>query len=170
MLEGWAPCLDLTCSFSLRARYLKHTIWLPYGSCLVFLSVRTIAMEWELRLKELQPVLTTTKEETSFQGSGWVQSQLFWGGGSGEMRAHTCTYIHMCVFLLFIIIFLKHRKIRKWIPIALMELLELEVWGLAWFLPQLVVCVYQVDGMDVLGVREAVKFAAEHCRAGKVSC
>lgn len=27
----------------------------------------------------------------------------------------------------------------------------------------------QVDGMDVLSVREAVKFAADLCRAGKVS-
>lgn len=27
----------------------------------------------------------------------------------------------------------------------------------------------QVDGMDVLCVREAAKFAADHCRAGKVS-
>lgn len=30
------------------------------------------------------------------------------------------------------------------------------------------VCV-QVDGMDVLCVREATKFAADHCRSGKVS-
>lgn len=27
----------------------------------------------------------------------------------------------------------------------------------------------QVDGMDVLCVREATRFAAEHCRSGKVS-
>ena len=27
----------------------------------------------------------------------------------------------------------------------------------------------QVDGMDVLCVREATQFAADHCRAGKVS-
>lgn len=26
----------------------------------------------------------------------------------------------------------------------------------------------QVDGMDVLCVREATQFAADHCRAGKV--
>lgn len=27
----------------------------------------------------------------------------------------------------------------------------------------------QVDGMDVLCVREATRFAADHCRSGKVS-
>lgn len=63
-------------SFSFRARYLKHTTWQPCGNCLVFSSVRTIGMGWELRLKGLQPVRTTTKEETSFQGSGWVQLQF----------------------------------------------------------------------------------------------
>lgn len=36
-----------------------------------------------------------------------------------------------------------------------------------WFLtcPQ---CGHKVDGMDVLCVREATKFAADHCRSGKV--
>lgn len=41
--------------------------------------------------------------------------------------------------------------------------------GFGTFLPQLVASVYQVDGMDVLCVREAAKFAADYCRAGKVS-
>lgn len=29
-------------------------------------------------------------------------------------------------------------------------------------------CFLQVDGMDVLGVREATRFAADFCRSGKV--
>lgn len=32
-------------------------------------------MEWEPQLRELQPVLTTTKEETSSQGLEYVQLQ-----------------------------------------------------------------------------------------------
>ncbi|NXE79371.1 ODPA dehydrogenase, partial [Cochlearius cochlearius] len=36
------------------------------------------------------------------------------------------------------------------------------------FIPGLrAISVYQVDGMDILCVREATKFAAEYCRAGK---
>lgn len=111
---------NLTLSF--RARYLKHTTWLPYGSCLVFLSVRTIGMEWEHQLKELQPALTTTKEDTSFQGSGWVQ--LFFKG--------ECVYTHLhnayiCIYFISTYIYLKLNSI------PLVEILRLEVWRLPFF-------------------------------------
>ena len=176
MLEGCAPCLCVPCS-SFRARYLKRTTWPPCGSCRVFSSVRTTGTEWERQWKEPQPVPTTTNEETLFQGSGRVQAQLFfflfffWGGGWGGsegMCMHTpAQYIHMSVFLIFKKIFVNKGKLKlnSYSACASSETGSL---GFGIFASTCSFC-YQVDGMDVLCVREAAKFAAEYCRAGKVS-
>jgi hypothetical protein len=51
-----------------RVRYLKLTIWRPYGNYLVFSSVRITAMEWEHLLREQRPAPITTREEILFLG------------------------------------------------------------------------------------------------------
>lgn len=63
------------------------------------------------------------------------------GGSRGDVRPHTCTiHTYVCISFIYKYIynfFFKHRKIWNWIPIAFVEVLKLEVWGFAIFLPQL---------------------------------